>query len=712
MRVMMSIMKKLRSALLLLVGGIFLLGSIANASYNSYANFGATGSGYHYPILDKGYQLWVIETSASRLRVFHSWGNEAPFSNITQGKNASGSNVLLSGLSGLAVDTAGIIYLACNNSSSGYIYKFQSWDGKALNGFALSFLPGDLDIDSSNRLYISEATTVNAKSRVHILSSTGTAYPGSPIEISGTGTYANLGLGVQKDGTAIYQVSRTEGLLRKFMGGFSNGTASFSTVTTFLSGLTDPVACDVDRIGRIYISDPGTSTVSVLDSNGTLYQTLSGTGAEKPFGIAAYENQQLLFLGRDLTSSYLRSWGEANNLQIPVMCYHNVTACWKASHSLKISPDLFEDQLKFLKNHDYHTITPAQYYEWWMNGTSLPENPILIAFDDNYEGEYDWGGSLLKQYNGTGTIFAITKSVGANGSWWNHGSWSDFSTGEAEGFINAESHTMTHLEATSLSQSTVLIEYTNSRLAFQANMSGKTCHFLAYPYGSDTYTLSGSQLPAAIPVLAARAGYKMSFSVRGSLSSRFSPPQNIPRVGPDGDQTLNQFKQTIGYSLGRIDSDPYIVNNDGNDDGSTSGTSGWASRDFNTLADIGCYGVNYAYVNASTTAGNQTYTFTPSLGKGGSYDVYGWWPQDSVHATNTPITIHYLSGSTTVNVNQRTDGYRWVFLGRYSFAAGSAGTIVISNQANGVVAADAVKLEWVDPTAVNDFMKYASGETF
>ncbi len=127
-------------------------------------------------------------------------------------------------------------------------------------------------------------------------------------------------------------------------------------------------------------------------------------------------------------------------------------------------------------------------------------------------------------------------------------------------------------------------------------MSGKTCHFMAYPYGSDTYTLSGSQLPAAIPVLAARAGYKMSFSVRGSLSSRFSPPQNIPRVVPDGDQTLNQFKQTIGYSLGRIDSDPYIVNN-------TEMTMfhfrhlRWATETLHP----GRYALwsNYAYVNAS-----------------------------------------------------------------------------------------------------------------
>jgi hypothetical protein len=610
------------------------------------------------------------------------------------------------------MDSAGIVYVASNSSSSGYIYKFQSWDGKALNGFALSFLPGDLDIDSANRLYISEATTTGAKARVYILSTTGAAYPGSPVTVSGTGTYANLGIGVVKDGSAIYQASRTEGIVRKYSGGFSNGTASFTTVTTFLSGLTDPVACDVDRKGRVYISDFGASRIPILESTGTSVQILEGSGATSPFGVAFYDNQQRLYVGKDIASGYLWAWNGSDTQTVPVMCYHNVTACWKASHSLMVSPGIFEDQIKYLKNHGYYTITPAQYYEWWMNGTPIPAKSILVAFDDDYEGEYDWGGTILKKYNSMGTIFAITNSVGVDGSWWNHGSWSDFSTGEAEGFINAESHTMTHLDATSLSQSSVLFEYTNSRLAFQNKMSNKTCYFLGYPYGSDTYTLSGSQLPAAIPVLAYRAGYKMSFSVRGQMSNRLSPLHNIPRLSPGGEYTLREFLNFIDCYETRIDSDPYIVNNDGGDDGTVSGSGGWSTRDFNTLADVGCYGNNYAYVGPVTAAGSQWFSFTPSLQKAGTYDVYGWWAQDTVHATNTPFTIKSLSGSTTVYMNQKTDGYRWVPLGRYHFAAGTTGNVTITNNANGVVVADAIKLEWVDPTAVNDFMKYASGNNY
>jgi RHS repeat-associated protein len=62
------------------------------------------------------------------------------------------------------------------------------------------------------------------------------------------------------------------------------------------------------------------------------------------------------------------------------------------------------------------------------------------------------------------------------------------------------------------------------------------------------------------------------------------------------------------------------------------------------------------------------------------------------HASNAPFTIKHSTGSATVLVNQRLNGGQWMLLGTYTFSAGTAGTVTLTDKANGTVIADAVKL--------------------
>jgi RHS repeat-associated protein len=62
------------------------------------------------------------------------------------------------------------------------------------------------------------------------------------------------------------------------------------------------------------------------------------------------------------------------------------------------------------------------------------------------------------------------------------------------------------------------------------------------------------------------------------------------------------------------------------------------------------------------------------------------------HASNAPFTIKHSTGSATVLVNQRLNGGQWMLLGTYTFNAGTAGTVTLTDKANGTVIADAVKL--------------------
>ena len=108
-------------------------------------------------------------------------------------------------------------------------------------------------------------------------------------------------------------------------------------------------------------------------------------------------------------------------------------------------------------------------------------------------------------------------------------------------------------------------------------------------------------------------------------------------------------------------------------------------------SDIGYYqGTRWAWQGH----GEARAIFRPDIKKAGSYAVYAWFGPDPAgdHASNAPVTIEYADGTVTKYVNLRETKGQWVELGTYRFTTGRKGSIVFSNNADGNVLADAVKL--------------------
>ena len=104
----------------------------------------------------------------------------------------------------------------------------------------------------------------------------------------------------------------------------------------------------------------------------------------------------------------------------------------------------------------------------------------------------------------------------------------------------------------------------------------------------------------------------------------------------------------------------------------------------------GGYGSNYH--RALVGGGECTSTWTPEIPVAGDYDVYVRWITNTTveWATNAPYTINYEGGSGTFLCNQTVAGNQWIYLGTFPFAAGTSGNVVLSNNADGSVAADAI----------------------
>ncbi len=118
----------------------------------------------------------------------------------------------------------------------------------------------------------------------------------------------------------------------------------------------------------------------------------------------------------------------------------------------------------------------------------------------------------------------------------------------------------------------------------------------------------------------------------------------------------------------------------------TTGT--WASSNSG-----GAYGTT-SYHDGNSGKGTKSVSFTPTITSPGQYEVYVWWTSHSNRATNTPITVYHANGSQQFSVNQEVNGGQWNLLDTFTFNAGtstSAGSVLISNNGNEYVIADAVR---------------------
>ncbi|MEG9326626.1 polysaccharide deacetylase family protein [Salinimicrobium catena] len=90
----------------------------------------------------------------------------------------------------------------------------------------------------------------------------------------------------------------------------------------------------------------------------------------------------------------------------------------------------FEKQIKFLKR-SYNIIDPTCLEDHLCHGKSLPENSLMITFDDGDSTLYKNAFPVLKRENIPAIIFVITNLIGTNEPFW----WDEleYLLGEEEG---------------------------------------------------------------------------------------------------------------------------------------------------------------------------------------------------------------------------------------------------------------------------------------
>lgn len=91
---------------------------------------------------------------------------------------------------------------------------------------------------------------------------------------------------------------------------------------------------------------------------------------------------------------------------LPVIMYHSITADGNGDY--KLSPDAFEDDLRYLKSRGYETVTPAELLAYTRNEGELPAHPVMLTFDDGFYNNLSTVLPLLERYE----MCAVVSIVG------------------------------------------------------------------------------------------------------------------------------------------------------------------------------------------------------------------------------------------------------------------------------------------------------------
>lgn len=200
-----------------------------------------------------------------------------------------------------------------------------------------------------------------------------------------------------------------------------------------------------------------------------------------------------------------------NRKQVPVLCYHHIYDIPKATREYDVTVQAFKEQMKMLADSGYKTITPDQYYNYLTKGTSLPDKPVIISYDDTDEEQFRIAKPEMDKYGFKGVYFIMTISIGRP----RYMTKEQIKQLSDEGHIIA-SHTWDHHRVDRLKnenkieyrgKDTIVNEWdfqlSNTRNKLEA-ITGKPVEYFAYPFGIWS--------KEALPEIEKR-GYKMAFQL-------------------------------------------------------------------------------------------------------------------------------------------------------------------------------------------------------
>ncbi len=218
-----------------------------------------------------------------------------------------------------------------------------------------------------------------------------------------------------------------------------------------------------------------------------------------------------------------------NHTGIPVLMYHAIG--YEKDNTARVPKENFKQQMKYLKDNGYVTLTLDEAYSFFEKNKPVPEKSLVITFDDGYVDNYVEALPILKEFGFTATIFVITDIIDKSQNYMNLEQLKEM---EANG-IDIQSHTVYHKNLKELSYDKQLETLKDSKEFLEKSLNKKIKYF-AYPFGE----FSQDTLKAV-----KEAGYTMAFATAGRWSDKTDGILTLDRVFISGYANLDVFIDRI-----------------------------------------------------------------------------------------------------------------------------------------------------------------------
>lgn len=224
---------------------------------------------------------------------------------------------------------------------------------------------------------------------------------------------------------------------------------------------------------------------------------------------------------------------------VPILMYHSVAhSPARAAYGLSVAPGAFADQMELLAELGCTPVTTAQLAHAWRTAGALPRRPVLITFDDGYEGVHRHALPVLASYGFASTLFVTTGWLrGAHDEGGALDTMLDWDQVRELAAAGAEigGHSHTHPQLDQLTDERLRSQTVRCKEILTEEL-GRPPSSFAYPYGYSSRRVRRT---------VRSAGFGQALAVGNALAERRQGPYALERVTVRRDTGLDAFERLV-----------------------------------------------------------------------------------------------------------------------------------------------------------------------
>lgn len=169
-------------------------------------------------------------------------------------------------------------------------------------------------------------------------------------------------------------------------------------------------------------------------------------------------------------------YSPAGEITAPILLYHHI-AEYKSANRYYVPPAVFAEQMRWLFENGYTTVTLTQLAEVIRRGGELPARPVVITFDDGDADVYQNAFPIMRQYGFVGVFYLVSNRLNGQDVVPNEALHEMIAAGWEMG-----SHSRSHVDLTH-DHDLLPVEVFGSKKALEDAL-GTAVQTFAYPFGA------------------------------------------------------------------------------------------------------------------------------------------------------------------------------------------------------------------------------------